>query len=231
MPNPVVVISTVADGSMYNRKDLFDAAVIENREAYLGQHAITISDATRVHPNANQRAEVDHETDWCRYVEVSAESKGLGMRGNDSPAADALITKDANHALLLPVADCVGATIYDPIHHVLMLSHLGRHSLEQQGGIRSVEHLVNTYGSNPEDLLVWFTPAPNKIVFPIWALDNKGMKEVAFEQMAAAGILQKNITDNPADTATDPTYFSYSEYLKGNRTEDGDHAMVAVMTV
>jgi copper oxidase (laccase) domain-containing protein len=230
MPNPIVLISTVADGSMYNRKDLYNAAVIENRTKFLAQHNITIDDATRLHPNANQRAEVDHETNWCRYIEIDTSSKGLGMRGDDAPTADAIITKDAHHALLLPVADCVGATIYDPVHHVLMISHLGRHSLEQQGGVRSVEHLTEHYGSDPKVLLVWFTPAPNKEVFPIWALDNKGMKEVAFEQMAAAGVPFENITDNPADTATDLTYYSYSEYLKGHREEDGDHAMITMMT-
>jgi len=229
MANPIVLISTAADGSMYKRREPFDAAVIENRAGYLGRNDIRMTDTTRLNPNANQRAEVDHETDWCRYVEIDSSSKRLGMQGDDSPATDALITKEIGHALFLPVADCVGTTIYDPTHHVLMLSHLGRHSLEQQGGIHSVEHLVKNYGSDPKELLVWLTPAPNKEVFPIWALDNKGMKEVAFEQMAAAGILLENITDNPADTATDLNYFSYSEFLKGNRTEDGDYAMIAMM--
>ena len=93
-----------------------------------------------------------------------------------------------------------------------------------------MQYLTEHYGTDPSELLVWLTPAPNKETFPIWALDNKGMKEVTFEQLTAAGITLEHITDNPADTVTDLNYFSYSEFLKGNRTEDGDYALVAVMT-
>lgn len=226
-----VYISTVADGSMYNRHDKLDASVIKNREVYLTARNIAATNTIRVNPDANRRAEVDHETDWCRYAEVNATNGGSGMYDGNAPATDALTTKQKDLAILLPVADCVGVALFDPVNEVLMVSHLGRHSLEQQGGEKSVQHLVDTYGSNPEDLLVWLTPAPNKIVFPIWALDNKGMKEVTFEQLANAGILTGNITDNPADTVTDFNYFSYSEFLKGHRDEDGDHAIVAVMAI
>jgi len=229
MTQPTILITTTSDGSMYNRKNHTDPSVIKNRVTYLQKNGLQSGQTTRLNPNANQRAEVDHETDWCRYIEVDLAAKGLGMEDGNSPAADALITRNFDHVLMLPVADCVGTTIYDPVHQVLMISHLGRHSLEQQGGVRSVEYLVENYQSNPKDLLVWFTPAPNKEVFPIWALDNKGMKEVAFEQMATVGVLIENITDNPADTVSDTNYFSYSEFLKGHRSEDGDYAMIAVM--
>jgi copper oxidase (laccase) domain-containing protein len=225
-----VLTSQVIDGSMYNRKNPADPVIIKNREKFLEKFDLTVFDATRLNPNANQRAEVDHETDWCRYKEVDSSYKGSGMRQNDAFVADAIVTKDKNHALFLPIADCVGMTTYDPVQDVVMLSHLGRHSLVQQGGVKSIEYLVKKYSSNPSDLFVWLTPAPNKKVFPIWALDNKGMKEVVFEQLAEAGVKLENITDNPADTASDLNYFSYSEFLKGHRDEDGDYAMVAILT-
>ena len=55
------------------------------------------------------------------------------------------------------------------------------------------------------------------------------MKEVVFEQLAEAGITLENITDNSANTAIDPDYYSHSQFLIGNKPEDGRFAMVAMM--
>lgn len=150
------------------------------------------------------------------------------MRDGDVPLADALVTTTPDLALFLPVADCVATTLYDEEHGVLMLSHLGRHSLEQQGGMKSVEYLIKNFNTHPEALKVWLGPAPSKETYPIFKLDNQGMKEAVFQQLQKAGVTFENITDNPADTATDERYFSYSEFLKGNKPE-GRIAMVAVM--
>ncbi|MEO6109851.1 MAG: laccase domain-containing protein [Candidatus Saccharimonadales bacterium] len=229
MTHFVIDISTVADGSIYNRHDPKDPEIIANRERYLARHTISMEQTTRLNINMLVRATVEHDTNYCRYSEVTDQQKGNGMRDDDAQIADALVTTKTNHALFLPVADCVGATFYDPEHSVLMVSHLGRHSLEQQGAIKSVEYLKDHYKSDPSNILVWLTPAPGKDVYPIWALDNKGMKEATFEQLDAAGINPKNITDNSADSTKDPNYFSYSEFLKGNRDIDGDHVMIAMM--
>jgi len=224
-----VVLSTVNDGSMLNRHDTEDAAVIENRRRFLEKNDISFATATRVSPNMLERATVTHDTDYCRYIYVSPEFAGDGMTGRESTAADALITDQKGLALMLPVADCVGAIFFDPIKSVVMVSHLGRHSLEQYGAIRSVEYFTEHYGSNPADIKVWLTPAPGKESYQIYALDHKGMKEVTFEQLQRAGILLENIIDDPRDTATDPDFYSYSEFLKGNRNEDGDHMIAAVI--
>ena len=224
-----VLTSTTADGSMLDRHDELNSQIIANRETFLAKNGITMNQSTRL--NINLQARIDAgETNYCRYVEVTPSDFGAGMRGGDATVCDAIITKDVNHALVLPIADCAATTIYDPTHHVLMLSHLGRHSLEQQGATKSVQHLIETYHSNPKELLVWVSPSPNKDVYPIWKLDNQGMKEAWHEQMAVAGIIPENIIDNTADSATDLNYYSYSEFLKGHRDEDGDYAMVAMMT-
>lgn len=222
MTSPLVAISTVADGSLYNRHDHKDPAVITNRETFLKKHGIELNQTTRVQVTYDR-------DDYCQYVAVDDSHKGDGMHAESPLVADALVTTDKNHALFLPVADCVGTVIYDPIHEVLMVSHLGRHSLTQKGGTKSVEYLVDHYGSKPRDLRIWTTPAPNKEAYPIWDLGNKGFKEALFEQLEGAGVLKENITDNPADTVTDKNYYSYSEFLKGNREEDGDYAIVAMM--
>lgn len=216
-----VALSGVADGSMYQPTDQTNQAVIEARRAWLAKQDITPEQTVRLRISYNG-------TDYCKYRVVDHTDAGKGMEDGDAPYADALVTTTPDLALFLPVADCVATTIYDEVNGVLMLSHLGRHSLEQQGGRKSVEFLQHQYGSEPETLKVWLGPAPGKAAYPIHALNGKGMKEAVFAQLAEAGIDPENIIDTPADTTTDPRYFSYSEFLKGNKPE-GRFAMVAVM--
>jgi copper oxidase (laccase) domain-containing protein len=218
-----VATSTVTDGSMFNRDNPADPDVIENRKKFLAAHNLLLEQSTRL--------KISFDTDdFCRYAEVHGNNKADGMLGSFDIPHDALVTTAFNHVLFLPIADCVGATFYDPIHQVLGLAHLGRHSLEQEGGIKFIAYLKDNYGSNPAELKVWLSPAPGKDVYPLWVLDNKGMKEDTFEQLRSAGVLDENIVDNPAETDKDQNYFSYSEFLKGHRVNDGDHAMIAVMT-
>lgn len=219
----IVAISTTDDGSMFNRDEQTNPDIIAHRKKFLNTHGISLEQSTRF--------KITFDThDFCRYKEVRHENMSEGMRDALNQPYDAIVTTQSNHALFLPVADCVGAVFYDPIHRILGLAHLGRHSLEQQGGMRFVSYLKNTYGSEPMDLKVWLGPAPGKDVYPIWALQNKGMKEVTHEQLHTAGILTENIIDNTAETDKDKRYFSHSEFLKGHRTNDGDHAVVAMMT-
>lgn len=220
----VVAISTVADGSMLRRGYPSDTEVIKNRTLFLKTLGIQSAQTTRL--------KLSFETsDFCRYAEVASIHKGDGMDGDFDTPLDAIVTTKLNHALFLPIADCVGAVFYDPIHQILGLAHLGRHSLEQRGGEKFVMFLQDHYHCHPKDIKVWLSPAPGKDIYPIWALDNKGMKEVTFEQLYAAGILDENITDNPAETDKDHSYFSYSEFLKSHRDTDGDHAIVAIMRI
>lgn len=218
-----VAIATVADGTMINRHDFSDPDVFANREKFLGQNGLR--------GDHNYTFQVDYETDnFCRYYVIDDDEIPRLAQVPDIFIADAIVATNPNTSILLPIADCIGAVLYDPTQKVLMVSHLGRHSLEQQGLIRSVEFLTNRFNSSPKDLLVWTTPAPGKDVYPIWALENKGMKEVFFDQAASAGIIRENITDHPADSTKDLNYYSYSEFLKGHRDEDGDYAIAAVMT-
>jgi copper oxidase (laccase) domain-containing protein len=217
-----VAISTVADGSMYNRHDSADAAIYQNR--------ITLLQGRGINPSAAVRLAVSYDRDdFCQYTVLADDQLGRGVIDTHAYPGDALITTAPGTALFLPIADCVGAVFFDPENKVLALAHLGRHSLEQLGGAKIVHFLVDTFGSDLRSLQVWLTPAAGKDVYKIWALENKGMKEATLEQLFAAGVLKENINDSSAETTSDLDYFSYSEFLKGNRTEDGDHAIVAVM--
>lgn len=218
-----VHFSTVADGSMYNRNDLTDPAVIENRRRFLESHGTTLENTTRV--SFTYQGE---EAPYTRFLTLTESLKGTGMLGEGEPA-DALVTTERNQPLFLPVADCIAAVLYDPVHHVLMVSHLGRHSLEQGGAVASIAYLATNFGSAAYELHIWMSAAAGKENYPIWKMDNQGLKEAALEEFRMAGVPLGHIHDTPADTTTDPTYYSYSEFLKGNRPEDGDHCVVAWM--
>lgn len=225
MADPFVAISKVVNGSMHNRNNPLDEEVIASRTEWLRSLDLDIYKAARV------RVSFEEGDNYCRYREVDTSNMGEGMFNADSPAADALVTTTPGMALFLPIADCVATTIFDEDNGVLMLTHLGRQSLEQEGGVRSVEYLKERYGSKPENLKIWLSPTVNKDAYKIYKLDNKGMKEVLYEQLEKAGVDLANVIDNKDDTATNPEYYSYSEFLKGNKPIDGCYAMVAVMPV
>ena len=223
MTHLVVAHSTVKDGSMLNREDMGDAQVFSNRKAWLDSVGIPISHTYRV------TLTYKDTTDFCRYREVSSKDASADMFDGANKESDALITTESGVALFLPIADCIGAVLFDEEHKVLMLSHLGRHSLEQNGGVRSVEYLTRHYGTDPKKIKVWLSAAIGKDLYKIYALDNKGMKEVLFEQLKAAGVDTDHVQDTPYDTGTHDEYYSYSEFLKGNKPENGRHAVAAMM--
>lgn len=223
MSGPLILISTVRDGSMLNRDDFSDPVVIANREAFLKKNAVSLNQTTRLNVMYDR-------DDYKRYLEVHSDLKGAGMRGDDVEIADALVTTDKQHALFLPIADCVGAVIFDPATQVLMLSHLGRHSMVQYGAEASVRYLVEHYDSRPEDLKIWLSPAASKDNYPLWDLDNAGLIEAAFEQLQKAGVRKENIKDFAIETDKSEEYFSHSEFEKGHRVSDGRFAIVAMMT-
>jgi copper oxidase (laccase) domain-containing protein len=218
----IVALSKVEHGNMYIPSDTENIHVIENRKKWLQSVGISFNDTTRLSISYDQ-------ADFCRYDTLSEVNKGEGMIGTGIRPADALVVTTPGHALFLPVADCVATVFYDEVHSVCMLAHLGRHSLEQNGGVATVSYLVEQFGVNPATLKVWLSPAPNKQSYPIFALNNKGMKEVLLEQLSEAGITSDHITDNSADTITDPDYYSHTAFLNGKTDEDGRFAMVAMM--
>ena len=214
-------VSSILDGSMKSI-DRSYASVLPARAAFLKNNSLEPSDTTLI--------QLTYETnDFCRYQVLSADDKGDGITRHATIEADALIVTEPNHALLLPLADCVGAVIHDPIRNILMVSHLGRHNLEQFGGIKCIQYLINNFDVNPNDLSVWLSPSAGKDGYPLHAFDNHSLSEVTLEQLKATGINEKNINSTTINTITDTNYYSHSEYLRGNQNTDGRFCIVALM--
>lgn len=213
--------STQNDGSMKAGGDDVEQ-VRKNRKTFLTAHDIRPDNTTLL------RLEYGGDN-YCRYVSLNESYKGDGITRNSTLDADALVVTEPSHAILLPLADCIGAVLYDETKKVLMVSHLGRHNIEQFGGRESVVYLVNNHGVDPTHLKVWLSPAAGAKNYPLFAFNNRSLHDVAVEQLKAAGVMRENIDISPIDTTTSPDYFSHSEFLKGLRETDGRFAIVAVM--
>jgi copper oxidase (laccase) domain-containing protein len=221
MDNSVLIaMSALRDGSMSKAVD--DSTRMHNRRQFLESQGIKLEQSVLVH----LKYEGD---DYCRYYEVSTEQAGDGMAFDPSIVADALFTRSKQLALFLPVADCVGAVIYDASRQVLGLAHFGRHNLVQNGGAKVIEYMKAEFASDPQNIHVWLSPAAGRENYPLHDFNNRSLHEVALAQLEQAGILNENIEVNGADTTVEPTFFSHSEFLKGNRKTDGRQAVVTMM--
>lgn len=215
-----VAVSSVEDGNMrFGRGD--DNATLQNREAWFRALKLDTAKATLV--------QVTYDTNnFTRYKMVDSNLAGLGISKPVSDCiADALVTNTVGQTLFLPLADCAGVVLYDSRTHTLMVSHIGRHSVEHVGGRRSVEYMARENGSDPRDIKVWISPAVGKDTYPLRTFEGKGLQDVIVSQLMEAGVVDAHIEVCDVDTAASRDYFSHSQFKAGNRSFDGRHAIVA----
>lgn len=218
----VIACSTVADGSMKIGQSSSPQDIHDNRERFLAGNTMSM-DASILVP-------LTYGGDnYRRYFTVDASHAGEGITKDTTMEADGLLTTTKGLALFLPLADCIGTVLYDPQTGCLMLTHLGRHNLEQDGGKASVDYMIQQCGSDPAAIEAWLSPAAGATNYPLFAFDNRSMHEVAIEQLHAAGVTADHIQASSIDTTTDPRYFSHSQFLKGNRETDGRFAVAAMI--
>jgi copper oxidase (laccase) domain-containing protein len=218
-----IYTSEVKDGNMKITDETSKKTVENNRFKFLKTNHIEPIDTVLV--------KITYDTnDYCKYSEVEVGNKGDGITAESSITADALYTNKAGIALFLPIADCIGAVIYNETKGAFMVSHLGRHSLEQNGGYNSVLCIANAYKINQSSFKVWMSPAVGSATYPLHSLGNKSLYDVATDQFIKAGIIPENIVHDGIDVANHPDYFSHSSFLKGEKLEDGRFAIVAMMT-
>lgn len=220
--NMKVLVSHVSDGSMRSLVGGFDAT-LPARHTFLERHGVQAEDTVLVR--------VAYEgDDYCRYVTVGEDNCGDGITRPPEIISDALLTKERGVALLLPLADCAPLVLFDEQTGVIMLSHLGRHSVEQFGAKKSVDYFIKETGASPASLKAWLGPAAGAANYPLWAFQNRGLHDVITEHLLDAGLSIEQIdTKDAVDTTTHADYFSHSNFLKGLQNEDGRFAVVAVM--
>jgi hypothetical protein len=216
----LIAMSDIGDGTMSTPAD--DITRLRNRTKFLASRGITPEQTALVY----LRYEGD---DYRRYFVVSSSFAGDGIVRPSSTVADALFTSEKGLALLLPVADCVAAVLYDPIRQAMGLAHLGRHNIEQQGGEGVVRYMIDQFGTDPANLQVRLSAAAGKERYPLFGFEGRSLQEVAMGQLQEAGVDLAKIVRDERDTTTDEHLFSHSEFLQGRRNLDGRQAFVAMM--
>lgn len=214
-----IAASHVPDGNMQFGLYEDSGAVIGHRQRFLGKYGMDIDSSVLC------RSTYDR-TNYREYAVVSDADRGVGMYDKEAAAPhDAIFTQSKDVSLFLPLADCQAGVLYDPVHTVLALAHLGRHSVEQYGAREVVAFMRDMFGSNPEDIMVWLGPAPGNDSYPLWQRDNMSLREANLRDLQDAGIELAHISHNYDDTVRDFSYFSHSEYKQGRRENDGRHAV------
>lgn len=221
----IAAVSSIEDGAMKIK------GVPKEKHQQIRQNRKRFLKKNKIMPSQTVLVWMSYESE--KFIRYDVIQKVMSEDGDidDHHPNDALATNKKNIALFLPIADCIGAILYDSKKEVLMVAHLGRHNLEQYGAKKSIEYMVQEFKSNPKDILAWMSPAAGKENYPLFAFNHKSLNEVAREQFEEAGIAPDNIESSSVDTTKSGNYHSYSEFLKGNPNEEqyGRFAIVAMM--
>lgn len=218
----VAAVSSVDDGNMkFGRGS--DNETRQNRISFLSAVDLEPSQATLL--------QVTYDTtDFCRYRVLDEEQQGEGMLEPIAETeADAVVVTRPDHAIFLPLADCAGTILYDPMNKVLMVSHLGRHSVEQDGARKSLQFLIDEFESDPASVKIWLSPSVGGDSYPLGAFAGRSLQQVVVSQFLQFGADIRNIEVSSVDTAESDDYFSHSSYKAGERDSDGRFAIVAMM--
>ena len=198
-----VGISEITDGGMRFFGEGDESEIIKNQKK-LGE-LIGLEIVARI------RTIYAGRNDYTEYDEITKENLSkflIDNPENEIPVSDGLVTKEPEIGLLLPLADCLGAVVFDEKKGIVGLLHAGRQNIEQEGPRKFMEYLVKTFGSRAEDIKLFFSPYA--LNYQILKLDNKSMEEASYEQFIGMGILPENIIDHKIDNVSDDRFPSNS---------------------
>ncbi len=106
------------------------------------------------------RAVLSHQTHTDHILAVGDEMAGAGIfKERPYTNIDGLMTNVKNLPLVTQFADCVPLLFYDPVKKAVATSHAGWRGTVQEIGRKTVEKMVDQYGSNPADILAAIGPS------------------------------------------------------------------------
>ena len=200
-----VGISEINDGSMRFFGEGDEGEIIGNQNKLSGVIGLNGERVARVRTIYDGR---DTFTDYGEVTDGNLSEYSINNPEERIPISDGLVTSFSEVGLLLPLADCVGAVVFDERQGIVGLLHSGRQNLEQYGSRKFIEYLVRNFGAKPEELKIYFSPYA--VNYPIFKLGNKSMSESVVGQLMSAGVLLENIFDSKIDTVSDERFPSRS---------------------
>jgi YfiH family protein len=156
------------------------------------------------------------------------ESKGWNTQESVIKDCDALISNQKGVMLTILTADCVPILLFDPQQKAVGAVHAGWRGTEQEIVFKTVEKMVETFGSNPKDIIAGVAPSIGVCCYEVEedvakhffddgnAYTKKGDKfmlnlpHVNKMQLLRAGLSEENIEMSGICTACEvEDYFSY----------------------
>ncbi len=199
-------ISTKAGGSppYYNNlsKNVGDNIndVMANRQRFFG--SLGIAESTLVHAN-----------------QVHSDGVSVVSKPGLYPNTDALITSVPGLNLVISIADCMPVMIFDPVNKIIADIHSGWRGTQKNIAGKTIGIMVNEFGSEPGNLIVFTGPAISKKNFEVdtdvadmfaekyktpkpgfkgkYLIDTGG---IVYDDLIAAGIKPGNIESSPLCT-------------------------------
>lgn len=225
-----VAVSSREDGTMLDRSraDRHDEEIVQNRQSFCQSAGLDYQACVY------QLISYGEDQTYDKIVEVTEPN-------TEGVPADVLYTEQPGVGLFLPVADCVGTVIYDPIRKAVALAHLGRHATLAGTMAKTIEFFVE-HGSDPQDLYIWMSPNVEQSSYRMEYFDSANKPgwqgfcehrnggfylDLAHYNQARAvelGVALERITVSSVDTASNEHYFSHSQ---GDQT--GRFAVVAMI--
>lgn len=179
--------------------------------------------------------------------EASKKDRGKGiLKKSDIIAVDALITAERQVALMTYHADCVPLFFLDINKPAIGVAHAGWRGTVKKIGIKTVQKMIEKYGSFPKDILVGIGPCIKKccyevdspvieklkLAFPYWNElvkykgNNYWMLDLVLAnklQLESIGIKSKNIfISNFCTSCHNDMFFSY----RADRKKSGSLATI-----
>jgi len=103
---------------------------------------------------------LSHQTHSTNVRVITKADAGNGVvRDNDFCDVDGMITNEPEITLVTSYADCVPLYFYDPVKHVIGLSHSGWRGTVGMIGLKTVKLMEEAYGCNPEDIIAAIGPS------------------------------------------------------------------------
>lgn len=103
------------------------------------------------------------------HIKVVTEKETKGWKGIEDAVADcdALITSKKGVVLTILTADCVPVLLYDKEKEVVAAIHAGWKGTEANIVAKTVEKMIEVYGSDPKDIMAGIAPSIGRCCYEV----------------------------------------------------------------
>ena len=97
-------------------------------------------------------AVLSHQTHTDIVLRVGKAEQGSGLFAPELPECDGLVTNEPGTALVIFTADCTPVLLHDPVTGAVGAAHAGWRGTAAAIAAKTVETMVQEFGSRPEDI-------------------------------------------------------------------------------